>query len=75
MLFKAKVHLLCEQNIEEIKHARQYHRQVNKPSFHGLCPSREAINRSKAIIRGNRVPKCDVIKNEICEIMGFVKLF
>ena len=23
----------------------------------------------------NRVPKCDVIKNEICEIMGFVKLF
>ena len=22
-----------------------------------------------------RVPKCDVIKNEICEIMGFVKLF
>ena len=23
----------------------------------------------------NRVPKCDVIENEICEIMGFVKLF
>ena len=23
----------------------------------------------------NRVPKCDVIKNEICEIMGFVKIF
>ena len=23
----------------------------------------------------NRVPRCDVIKNEICEIMGFVKLF
>ena len=23
----------------------------------------------------NRLPKCDVIKNEICEIMGFVKLF
>ena len=23
----------------------------------------------------NRVPKRDVIKNEICEIMGFVKLF
>ena len=23
----------------------------------------------------HRVPKCDVIKNEICEIMGFVKLF
>ena len=22
-----------------------------------------------------RVPKCDVIENEICEIMGFVKLF
>ena len=21
-----------------------------------------------------RVPKCDVIKNEICEIMGFVNL-
>ena len=24
---------------------------------------------------GKRAPKCDVIKNEICEIMGFVKLF
>ena len=23
----------------------------------------------------NRVPKCDVIENEICEIMGFVKIF
>ena len=23
----------------------------------------------------HRVPKCDVIENEICEIMGFVKLF
>ena len=23
----------------------------------------------------NRVPKCDVIENEIYEIMGFVKLF
>ena len=23
----------------------------------------------------NRVPKCDVIQNEICEIMGFVKIF
>ena len=22
-----------------------------------------------------RVPKCDVIENEICEIMGFVKIF
>ena len=22
-----------------------------------------------------RVPKCDVTENEICEIMGFVKLF
>ena len=22
-----------------------------------------------------RVPKCEVIKNEICEIMGFVKIF
>ena len=26
-------------------------------------------------IMGNRVPKCDVIENEICEIMGFVKIF
>ena len=25
--------------------------------------------------RENRVPKCDVIENEICEIMGFVKMF
>ena len=25
--------------------------------------------------RYNRVPKCDVIENEICEIMGFVKIF
>ena len=25
--------------------------------------------------RDNRVPKCDVIENEICEIMGFVKIF
>ena len=24
---------------------------------------------------GYRVPKCDVIENEICEIMGFVKIF
>ena len=24
---------------------------------------------------GFRVPKCDVIENEVCEIMGFVKLF
>ena len=23
----------------------------------------------------NRVPKCDIIENEICEIMGFVKIF
>ena len=23
----------------------------------------------------NRVPKCDVMENEICEIMGFVKIF
>ena len=23
----------------------------------------------------HRVPKCDVIENEICEIMGFVKIF
>ena len=23
----------------------------------------------------NRVPKFDVIENEICEIMGFVKIF
>ena len=23
----------------------------------------------------NRVPKCDVIENEVCEIMGFVKVF
>ena len=22
-----------------------------------------------------RVPKCDIIENEICEIMGFVKIF
>ena len=22
-----------------------------------------------------RVPKCDVVENEICEIMGFVKIF
>ena len=26
-------------------------------------------------MRANRVPKCDVIENEICEIMGFVKIF
>ena len=25
--------------------------------------------------KGNRVPKCDVIKNLICEIMGFVRIF
>ena len=29
----------------------------------------------KAFSKHNRVPKCDVIENEICEIMGFVKLF
>ena len=23
----------------------------------------------------NRVPKCDIIENEICQIMGFVKIF
>ena len=23
----------------------------------------------------NRVPKCDVVENEICEIMGFVRIF
>ena len=23
----------------------------------------------------HRVPKCDVMENEICEIMGFVKIF
>ena len=26
-------------------------------------------------LKSNRVPKCDVIENEICEIMGFVKIF
>ena len=26
-------------------------------------------------VAGYRVPKSDVIENEICEIMGFVKLF
>ena len=25
--------------------------------------------------QNNRVPKCEVIENEICEIMGFVKIF
>ena len=25
--------------------------------------------------KGNRVPKCDVVENEICEIMGFVRIF
>ena len=29
------------------------------------------------IVKGHvyRVPKCDVIENEICELMGFVKIF
>ena len=27
------------------------------------------------LLKSNRVPKCDVIENEICEIMGFVKIF
>ena len=27
------------------------------------------------VAAGYRVPKCDVIENEICEIMGFVKIF
>ena len=36
----------------------------------------QASPRSKlAIISPYRVPKCDVIEHEICEIMEFVKIF
>ena len=42
--------------------------------FWGLYLSVNVFS-TKVQIGDNRVPKCDVIKNEICEIMGFVKLF
>ena len=40
---------------------------------HCLAIPRGDLSAKKT--KPNRVPKCDVIKNEICEIMGFVKLF
>ena len=36
---------------------------------------RSRIYNHIAISGNYRVPKCDIIENEICEIMGFVKLF
>ena len=49
-------------------------KRVNKKN---VSPGKQSwgLGRRVGPRRGHRVPKCDVIKNEICEIMGFVKLF
>ena len=35
----------------------------------------DSVQASPVILQPYRVPKCDVIENEICEITGFVKIF
>ena len=52
-----------------------------KPVFwHGKVVTSLSVKLPDGMFRWSlelvhRVPKCDVIENEICEIMGFVKIF
>ena len=46
-----------------------------KPSFSLKILKVKTLCQDSQASATNRVPKCDIIKNEICEIMGFVKLF
>ena len=61
---------------DDLKHPKGLAWKEHKPK-EGLGPFvlKNGSHRTERYISSYRVPKCDVIENEICEIMGFVKIF
>ena len=52
-----------------------YGGRLEKQMIHALGQHHTTDHTQTLILQCNRVPKCDVIGHEICEIMGFVKIF